>query len=79
MTDSDLGRIWAKHFPKSRNGHVSEQICRMICLIIEKRILLELTEQGYHAAVIEVLQRCNISADEFASCPNLRRTVINIP
>jgi hypothetical protein len=79
MTDSDLGRIWAKHFPKRRNGHVSEQICRMICLIIEKRILLELTNGGYHTTVLGVLQRCNISADEFSSCRELTRPLIAAP
>ena len=68
MTDRDLGRIWAKHFPRSKNGHVSEQICRLICLIIEKKLLLSLPGNSYEEKLSEILARCNIPAEEFASC-----------
>ena len=72
MTDSELGRIWAKHFPKHRNGHVSELICRMICQILEKKILLERTAENDQAIVQRVLLRCGIPVHQFAACRDLK-------
>lgn len=67
MTDDDIGRIWAKHFPKRGNGHVSEQICRMICLILEKKILLDFAG-NYQTGTPQVLSRCRIPPEQFALC-----------
>lgn len=79
MTESEIGRIWSKHFPKSSNGHVSEQICRMICLIFEKKLLLEPAGEDYQATVTRVLARCNIPAREFAACRNHIKPVLHTP
>ena len=77
MTDNDLGRIWAKHFPKSTNGHVSEQICRMVCLIVEKKLLIEFAVI-HEEALAKVLNQCKIPRSEFVACRNLTKPVYGL-
>ena len=51
----------------------------MICLIFEKKLLLEPAGEDYQATVTRVLARCNIPAQEFAACRNHIKPVLHTP
>jgi len=64
LSDSEIGRLWAKHFPQWRDNRDSCQICFGICAIIEFEAALR-NGPTHIARVNDALQAAGIRPQEF--------------
>ena len=63
MDDKEVGVVWAKNYPRSRENKDALQICRMICRLVRQKTRLFFFSRS--SALQRVLDGCGISKADF--------------
>ena len=64
MDENEIGRIWAKNYPKSGDNIDAVQICARICRLIREESKLEISLRR-SGTLQRVLDGCGISKAQF--------------
>jgi hypothetical protein len=65
LTDEEMAKAWAKHYPNHRADKVSEHVCRLICLCIGYRVSGEISGGDTATRLDRVLANMRIQKKEF--------------
>jgi hypothetical protein len=63
--DPLLARLWAEHFPKSKESGVSKTLCMAIALILEDKAQAFATDEDLIDTLHHLLERFGIPKDQF--------------
>ena len=66
MDDKEIGRIWAKYYPKSEDNGDALQTCGIICRVLQEKTRLAITvSRAGRLQLQPVLNACGIPKAEF--------------
>jgi hypothetical protein len=66
MDDKEIGRVWAKYYPKSEDNGDALQMCGTICRVLQAKTRLAITVGMADRLKLQpVLDACGISKAEF--------------
>ena len=67
MDDTEIGRTWADHFPKWQHDKESDQICRLICLLMpmKAKSVIDAEARTSEERLQRVLNSCGTPRAQF--------------
>jgi hypothetical protein len=65
MENSEIGQIWAEHYPRHRDDRVASQVCRLICLLIRQMAKSDVGGGNLVVRLARVLGAAGIPIEQF--------------
>ncbi len=66
MDDKEIGRLWAKYYPKSEDNGAALQTCGIICRVLQEKTRVAITVSMTDRLQLQpILNACGIPKAEF--------------